>query len=144
MNRLIVIIFSLLCFKTEAQTSVLNIADSLYLHGNYSEAIKAYKSYNKLDEVAYKLAKSYQAIGNYDEALMYLNSSILVFPHDALVKYDYAKLLSKTKNYQTAASVFKQLIATDSLHPNYHYELGLVYEQLRDSLARNEFKTSFL
>ncbi|OBX23083.1 MULTISPECIES: tetratricopeptide repeat protein [Bizionia] len=144
MNRFLALIFILICFKTEAQTSVLNVADSLYVNGNYSEAIKAYESYDNLDDVAYKLAKSNQAIGNYDEALKYLNSSIKAFPHDALVKYDYAKLLSKTKNYQTAVSIFKQLIATDSLHPNYHYELGLVYEQLRDSSARNEFKTSFL
>ncbi|WP_417199905.1 tetratricopeptide repeat protein [Bizionia sp.] len=144
MTRFFALISILICFKTEAQTSVLNVADSLYINGNYSEAIKAYKSYNTLDEVAYKLAKSYQAIGNYDKALQHLESSINAFPNDALVKYDYAKLLSKTKNYQSAAATFKQLIATDSLNPNYHYELGLVYEQLRDSSAHNEFKTSFL
>ncbi|SFN41276.1 Tfp pilus assembly protein PilF [Bizionia echini] len=144
MTRFIALISILVSFKTEAQTSVLNVADSLFVNGNYSEAIKAYESYNNLNDVAYMLAKSYQAIGNYDKALQHLESSINAFSNDALVKYDYAKLLSKTKNYQTAAATFKQLIATDSLNPNYHYELGLVYEQLRDSLSRNEFKTSFL
>lgn len=143
MNRLIVLFFILTFFKTEAQPSVLNVADSLFANGNYSEAIKTYKTYQKIDDVAHRLALSYSAIGNYDEALSYYQRSIQAIPDNALLKYEYAKLLSKTKNYQTAASVFNQLIATDSLHPNYHYELGLVYEQLGDSAALAEFKTSF-
>lgn len=144
MSRLIVLLFLLMLFKTEAQPSVLNVADSLFTNGNYSEAIKTYKTYNNINDVAYKLAQAYVAIGNYDEALSYYQKSIQTNPNNALLKYDYARLLSKTKNFQTAASVFKQLIATDSRHPNYHYELGLVYEQLRDSSALTEFKTSFL
>ncbi len=143
MSRGILIILILTFFKTEAQPSVLNVADSLLANGNYSEAIKVYKTYKNVDAISYKLAQSYTAIGNYDEALNFYQRSIQADPDNALLKYEYAKLLSKTRNFQTASSVFKQLIATDSQHPNYHYELGLVYEQLRDSSALSEFKTSF-
>ncbi|EGV44584.1 tetratricopeptide repeat protein [Bizionia argentinensis JUB59] len=143
MNRLIVLVVILAFFKTEAQPSVLNIADSLYVNGNFSEAIKTYKLYGDMDDISSKLARSYQAIGNYDKALDHYQKGIKVFPDNALLKYEYAKLLSKTKNYQTASSVFKQLIALDSLHPNYHYELGLVYEKLGDSLMHSEYKKSF-
>ncbi|TYB79081.1 tetratricopeptide repeat protein [Bizionia myxarmorum] len=143
MNKGILLVCILIFFKTEAQTSVLNVADSLFANGNFSEAIKTYKSYENVDAVSYKLAKSYVAIGNYDEALHYYQVRIKVFPNDVLLKYDYGQLLAKTKNYQTAKSVFNQLIAMDSLHPNYPYELGLVYEQLQDSLALKSFKRSF-
>ncbi len=143
MSRIFNVLFILICFKTEAQTSVLNVADSLFVNGNYSKAIETYRAYENQEDVYDKIAKSYVAIGNYDEALSNYEKSITARPENTLVKYDYAKLLSKTKKYKTAISAFKQLVATDSLNPNYHYELGLVYEQQRDSLAIVEYKTSF-
>lgn len=45
------ILFLLILFKTEAQTSVLNIADSLYANGNYSKAIAQYQLYKNQPEV---------------------------------------------------------------------------------------------
>ena len=40
------------------------VADSLYLQGNYSKAIEAYKSYESNDKVYEKIAKAYIALGN--------------------------------------------------------------------------------
>ncbi|KJD36930.1 TPR-domain containing protein [Tamlana sedimentorum] len=133
----------LVFFKTEAQTSVLNVGDSLFVLGNYSKAIHAYKSLSNQPEVYDKLAKAYTAIGNYDDALKYYELGVESNPQNTLLKYDYAKLLSGTKKFKEAKSMFSSLIKTDSLNPNFHYELGLVLEKLNDSTAINAFKTTF-
>lgn len=91
MKRSTLILLSILMFfKTEAQTSVLNFADSLYAKGNYSKAIEQYKLYNTPKEIYNKIAKSYMAIGNYDEALKNYEAYIIENPNDALIKFDYA------------------------------------------------------
>lgn len=137
----------LLCFlivlKTEAQNSVLKLADSLYLNGNYSKAIEHYKLHESQPDVFDKIAKAYMAIGNYEEALKNYEFSITSNPKDALSKYEYAKLLSRTKNYYEASKVFNELVYLDYKNPNYHYELGLVLEQLKDSTAMNRFRSAF-
>lgn len=137
----------LLCFlivlKTEAQNSVLKLADSLYLNGNYSKAIEHYKLHENQPDVFDKIAKAYMAIGNYEEALKNYEFSITSNPKDALSKYEYAKLLSRTKNYDEASKVFNELVYLDYKNPNYHYELGLVLEQLKDSTAMNRFRSAF-
>ncbi|WNH08284.1 tetratricopeptide repeat protein [Thalassobellus suaedae] len=130
-------------FKTEAQTSVLNVADSLYANGNYSKAIDRYKTYNNQQEVYGKIAKSYIAIGNYDEALKNYELSIEANPEDVLLKFEYARLLSKTKKHETAVKVFNDLVYIDDKNPNYHYELGLVLEKLKDSTAINRFRSAY-
>jgi len=138
------IIFLFIIFKTEAQTSVLNSADSLYLNGNYSQAIEQYKKYENQSEVYDKIAKSYIAIGNYDLALKNYRTSTENNPEDALVKFEYARLLSKTKKVDLAKKMFNELIAIDGNNPNYHYELGLVLEQLKDSTNQVAFNKAYL
>lgn len=143
MRYLIFII--LICFsvKTNAQIAVLNHADSLYVSGNYSKAITSYKSLNNTNMVLSKIAKAYYALGNYDEALNFYAKSIAVYPDDALLKYDYAKLLYKTKKYEAAAERFNDLVYLDYKNPNYHYEMGLSLEALKDSTAFNRFKSAY-
>tara|TARA_R110002094_G_scaffold3026_15_gene11153 strand:- start:111 stop:1241 length:1131 start_codon:yes stop_codon:yes gene_type:complete len=139
----ITIIFLLILFKTVAQTSVLNIADSLYANGNYSKAIEQYQTYDNQSEVYDKIAKAYVALGNYDEALQNYEASIEANPEDALLKFEYARLLSQTKKYETAAKVFNDLVYIDDKNPNYHYELGIVLEQLKDSTAMDRFRSTY-
>ncbi len=143
MIRIFLLILLIISFKTEAQTSVLNSADSLYAHGNYSKAIDRYKSLEDQSEVFDKIAKAYFAIGNYDAALKNYKSSLEAKPKNALLKYEYAKLLTKTKKYKTAISVFDDLVYIDNKNPNYHYERGLVLEQLKDSTAINSFLSAY-
>ncbi|PWI31069.1 hypothetical protein DI383_04890 [Flavobacteriaceae bacterium LYZ1037] len=130
-------------FKTEAQTSVLMLADSLYVNGYYSKAIEQYKIYENPSQVYEKIAKSYMAIGNYNEALLNYRASIKANPNNALLKYEYAKLLSKTNNYQTASLEFEELISLDSLNPNYHFEYGTLLEKQNDSSALEAYITAF-
>ncbi|GAA3553439.1 tetratricopeptide repeat protein [Snuella lapsa] len=139
MIRFTKLLFLFVLFKAEAQTSVLNMADSLYINGNYSKAIEQYKLYKEQSVVLDKIAKSYVAIGNYDEALKNYKASIDENPEKALLKYEYAKLLYKTKKYNEAAIVFNELVYLDHKNPNYHYELGLALERINDSTAANRF-----
>ena len=139
----LLLLLLLTSFKTKAQASVLNIADSLYANGHDTKAIENYKAYKNQPEVYDKIAKAYIAIGNYDEALNNYEAGILETPNDALIKYNYAKLLSKTKKYEKASKVFNDLIYVDYKNPNYHYELGLVLEKLKDSTAMNRFRSAF-
>lgn len=143
MRIIVTLLFAITMFKTEAQSSVLTIADSLYLNGNYSQAITAYKSYENQDEVFDKMAKSYLAIGNYDAALHNYKLNIEVHPEDALSKYEYAKLLSKTKQFEASIEVFNDLMNIDYRNPNYHYEMGLALEKINDSSAINRFRTAY-
>jgi tetratricopeptide (TPR) repeat protein len=142
MNRLIIILLIFVC-KAEAQTSALQLADSLYLHGNYSKAIEAYKSHSNQDDVYQNIAKAYIALGNYDEALLNYENSLKANPKDALVLFDYGKLLARVKKYKEALDVFYQLIDIDYKNPNYHYESGLVLQQLGDSTDQNRFRNAY-
>ena len=143
MNRFILIIISIIVLKAEAQSSALQLGDSLYVNGNYSKAIEAYKQFENQTNVYAKIAKAFMAIGNYDEALLHYQKSIEANPDNALVKYEYAKLLSKTKKFDEASTMFYKLIDIDYKNPNYHYELGLVLEHLKDSTAQNRFYNAF-
>lgn len=142
MNRYFLILI-FLCFKTEAQTSVLNVADSLYATGNYSKAIERYKSYDKPSEVFEKIAKSYVALGNYGEALSNYSEALESHPTNVLLKFDFAKMLYNTKKYKESSLLFGELVKTDSKNPNYQYELGQTLEALKDSTAINHYRTAY-
>jgi len=139
----IVIILTVFSFQAEAQTSALQLADSLYLHGNYTKAIEAYKTHSNQEEVYQNIAKAYIALGNYDEALLNYESSLKAKPKDALTLFDYGKLLARVKKYKEALEVFYQLINIDYKNPNYHYESGLVLQQLGDSTDQNRFHSAY-
>ncbi|MFC0603112.1 tetratricopeptide repeat protein [Winogradskyella pulchriflava] len=140
------LIFALICISislnTYAQNSK-NTADMLFAKGNFTKAIEAYKSIKNLDEVYDKIAKAYIAIGNYGKGLEYYKKALTAHPEDALLKYEYAQLLTKTKNYEVSNQLFRDLIKTDILNPNYHYELGLVLEKQRDTTSLDAYKTTY-
>ncbi|MEZ4855016.1 MAG: tetratricopeptide repeat protein [Gelidibacter sp.] len=143
MNRLFLLLFLLITFKTQAQSSALKLADSLFAYGNYTKAIKAYKAYNSPKDVYDKIAKAYMAIGNYDEAIQNYEAALNANPTDLLVKYEYAKLLSRNKKFNDANVLFNELISADNQNPNYYYELGLVLEQQNDTTAINSYKHAY-
>ncbi len=118
-------------------------ADNFYYNGNYTKAIETYKSLKNLDDAYGKIAKSYLAIGNYGEALTNYQKAINANKDNLLLQYEFAKLLSKTKKYKEANELFKNLIALDSLNPNYHYELGIVLEKQKDTASVNAFSKTF-
>lgn len=144
MNKYIIFFIALLITcNTQAQTTGLNYADSLFVTGNYSKAIEEYKSYDKPSDVFEKMAKAYVALGNYDEALTNYGKALETNPDNVFLKFDYAKLLSSTKKFKEASILFEELIYRDYKNPNYYYELGVVLEAMQDSTAMNRFRSAF-
>lgn len=133
----------LVIFKTEAQSSVLNVSDSLMANGNFSKAIKLLEN-STTENLNYRLAKAYNAIGNYDKAIENYKKAIEINTKNTLLQYQYGKLLSKVKNNKEAVSIFNKLKEKDSTNPNYHYELGIVLERLKQTeAAQDNFKTAY-
>lgn len=136
----------LLCFVFTINLCSQNLkeeADDFYNNGNFSKAIETYQSLDNLDAVYDEIAKAYMAIGNYGEALVNYEKAITANPEDLLVQYEYAKLLSRTKKYDKANQLFSNLIASDSLNPNYYYELGVVLEKQKDTTSLQKFLHTF-
>ncbi|MBL85823.1 MAG: hypothetical protein CMO82_04105 [Winogradskyella sp.] len=140
--RVIIVSVLLMSCMVNAQ-SIKDKADHFFATGNFSKSIETYKTLEVLDDVYDDIAKAYIAIGNYGEGLAYYKKAISVSPEDLLLQYQYAKLLSKTKNYKEAHKRFSDLIQSDSLNPNFHYELGVILEKFQDSTALERFKTTF-
>lgn len=143
MQKSLFIIIITLCLNAEAQSSVLSFADSLYTHGNYSKAIEVYKSMDNEEAGYVKMARSYIALGNYDAALTNYEKAAEFNPEDALLKFEYAKFLTKQKKYKLASELFNDLIYLDYRNPNYHYEMGVVLEKLKDSTSYNRFYSAY-
>lgn len=143
MLKKLLIFIVIIQFNAEAQTSALDVANNLYATGKYSEAIKTYKTYDNQNEVFDKIAKAYVAIGNFGLALENYKKSVEANPNNAMLKYEYAKLLSTTKQYKEAATLFNDLIYIDYKNPNYHYQAGVVLEKLKDSTAMNRFMSAY-
>ncbi|WP_179318377.1 tetratricopeptide repeat protein [Winogradskyella helgolandensis] len=140
------LILGFLCCVFAIHLNAQNIkeeADHLYVNGNYSKAIETYKTLPNLDAVYDDIAKANMAIGNYGEAIVNYEKAITANPKDLLFQYEYAKLLSRTKKYDKANQLFLNLIASDSLNPNYYYELGIVLEKQKDTTALQEFINTY-
>jgi tetratricopeptide (TPR) repeat protein len=143
MNKIVALIFTLFLVKSQAQTSVLNTADSLYARGNYAKAIETYKTHQPLEVVHSQIAKAYLAIGNYDEALAHYQLAVASKPQDDLLAYEYAKLLSRFNKTNEALTIFNDLSEKDKNNPNYHYEIGILLEQKSDTTAYHKFLKAY-
>ena len=134
MNRFLVILF-ILALKAEAQqTSALNIADSLYNVGNYSEAISRYEEIiPKSPSLYLKIARAHQAKGTLDDALS--NYKLAATSTDeAIAMNEYGKLLIATNHFKKADSVFTQLIEQYPTNPNFYYQRGRAGENIKPKL----------
>ncbi|WP_044402066.1 lipopolysaccharide assembly protein LapB [Lacinutrix sp. Hel_I_90] len=143
-NKFLVLVLVII-FKAEAQSSVLTIGDSLLAYGNYAKAITILQTHSNQNEVYYKLAKAYHAIGHYDAALTHYDKALDSDQDNRLLAYDYGKLLGKTKQYRKASKLFRVLVNADSLNSNYHYELGVNLDAIDEEQAAQEhFEKAFI
>lgn len=136
MKNFSVIVSILLFVSVNAQTSILETADSLYNHGNYTKAIQFYNQLDNTVDYMDKIAKSYQYIGNYDQAVGYYNKAVLNSPNNLLFKFELSKLLFQNGQLVQAKTHLMDLIKADQSNPNYYYYLGLVGN------ASNDFETA--
>ncbi|GGD90566.1 tetratricopeptide repeat protein [Planktosalinus lacus] len=120
-----------------------NLADSYFSLGNYSKAIQHLKQTPESKEQQHKLAKSYEQTGNLKSALAHYEKLFDRYPEDIFLAYEYSKLLRKTAKNKQAEEILNTLIATDSLNPNFPYQMGLLKEQQSDSLAIEYFEKAY-
>lgn len=139
-NKLFLVFVVLFLYKAEAQdVSALKVADSLYDLGDYSKAIKSYNQLSENENIDFKLAKSYEALGNNPKAIQYYKKVVSVNPNATLVRFNYAKLLFKTANLKEADSIFEALSVENPSNPNFPYQRGLIKERQQDSTAISFF-----
>tara|TARA_R110001583_G_scaffold193815_1_gene363160 strand:- start:475 stop:795 length:321 start_codon:yes stop_codon:yes gene_type:complete len=73
----VAIVLILLALKTEAQSSVFNVVDSLLIKGNYQTALMLLEKENpRTIEVLDKLGSINQSIGNYTKAIEFYKNGL--------------------------------------------------------------------
>ncbi|WP_299605501.1 tetratricopeptide repeat protein [uncultured Aquimarina sp.] len=128
----------------KAQKASLKEADSLYAIGNYTEAIKIYQNLDPKDDyILLKIAKAHKAKGTYNDALSYYEKVLQLDTELLSAKLEYAKLLTTTRKYKKADSVYTGLVSQYPDNPNFYYQLGSVKKKQKDSTAIVYFKEAF-
>jgi len=145
MNKAFILIL-LFFIKAEAQESIsaLAIGDSLYTLGDYSKAMNYYRQLPEGEQIQFKIAKSYEALGNNPKAIQYYNNVIVNNPKAIQAKYAFGRLLFKTAKFQVADSIFENLSFENPSNPNYVYQRGLIKEKQQDSSAILFFQKTYI
>ena len=130
-----ILLFTL--FQASSQNEeALVLGDQFYALGNYREAIIQYE---QVAGASSKIAKSYEALGNFGKASEYYQLTLSSTPEALLPKYNFGKLLLKTARFEKADSLFSILEGKDPGNPNFAYYRGLVAERRNDSTAEAHF-----
>jgi len=133
MKKIIVtLLLILLALKTEAQSSVFSVADSLLLKGDYQKALVLLENGSpKTPQIFDKIATIYQTVGNYNKAIDYYKKALKIENNENIkVKlssaYNSAGLSSK------AISIYEEIIEKDTSNLLVANSLGKLY------LAKNK------
>ena len=130
-----VIVVGLWCLVGYPQSPNMEKADSLYAIGHFSEAINAYAKEGSKN-ARLQIARAYNALGNYDKAIIEYEAFLAKEPTLAIARFELAKLQLKTKKLKAAFDNFATL-AKDSDNPEYHYYLGRIKQLNGDPIAAN-------
>jgi tetratricopeptide (TPR) repeat protein len=135
LKNLVLSFFCLVALKAGAQSSALAMADSLYTIGDYTKAINEYA---KVDTPNAKLqiARTYNAIRNYDKAILQYEALIKQNSHDQIPKFELGKMYDKTKKAGKSKRIFEDLISENRNNPEYFYYLGKAFTDL-DSISKS-------
>lgn len=113
--------------QIRAQSTTIVMADSLAGVGNYSKAIKAYKTLPALSPLtALKIARAYKALGNSSAALDYYSQCVASNPDWVIATTEYAKLLINQRQFTLADSIFRQLTRRYPNNPDFYYQHGRI------------------
>src|SRR5665811_1324854 len=132
LRRFIVIrtsLFFLAVSTSSAQTTLNEIADSLYATGNYTKAINRYAEAGA-ENSSLQIARAYNAIGNFEKAIAQYKSIVEQHPDWQISNFELGKLLLKAKKYNEARKLFSQLTASGDDNPEYQYYLGEAFQEL--------------
>jgi tetratricopeptide (TPR) repeat protein len=135
MNKISLLIL-LLVFKVGAQTPTLNVSDSLYAVGNYSEAIQDLENIEEKSEAVYsRLAKSYVAKGDFYSALKNYRTVLDKNPNKVLTTMEYGEVLIKARKLKSADSLYINLSTSYPKNASFQFQLGTIKEKQNDSTA---------
>ncbi len=130
----------ILIFKVEAQTSTLKIADSLYVTGNYTQAINYYAKEGSKQSIL-QIARAYNRIGNYDKSILEYERIITKDASLEIAKYELGKLYFKLKQFSKAELLFTDLTQKNSKNPEYYYYSGeILYKLDKKEQGVNAYK----
>ncbi|MBJ2174844.1 tetratricopeptide repeat protein [Aureibaculum sp. A20] len=126
-KKLVVLLFILFISKTDAQTSVLAIADNYLEKGNYQLALEQLKTdKNPTIEVLNKIADIYQKTGNYANAINYYNKIYSLNPSDK-VKEQLGKCYQYTGNSKKAMQLQSEVLNDNPDNLLLQYHLAKLY-----------------
>lgn len=87
------------------------------------------KVYDKIDPYSLTVFKSaYEDQGNVDSSKTFYEKGLISQPENPLYLNNLGVLYWREENYSVAENFFKEVIATDSLYPIFHYNLGVTFK----------------
>ncbi|RMB59064.1 hypothetical protein EAX61_08345 [Dokdonia sinensis] len=136
MRYIFIILFGLIIYKAEAQSSALRVADSLAAVGNHSKAIATYSDIGIMNApVALKIARSYKALGNDSKALQYYQSSLEQDKTQVIAATEYGRLLIATRKFKKGDSIFNSLSERYPGNPEFYYQRGRALKAMGPQIA---------
>ena len=128
LHKLVLSLLVFVCIiKTDAQTSVLAVADEFLEKGNYQLALEQLKTEeNPSVDVLNKIADIYQKTGNYTNAINYYNQVYTLKPTDK-VKEQLGKCYQYTGNSKKAMQLQSEVLKDNPDNLLLQYNLAKLY-----------------
>jgi len=138
---LIPLLFLVAVLKTEAQSSVFTVVDSLLIKGNYQKAlILLEETKDKNPLVLEKTADIYQTIGNYNKAISFYSKALEIEPKSQL-KIKLANVFSIIGYKDKAIDLYEDVFKKDSSNLLVAHNLGKLYlRELKPKSAEQLFR----
>jgi len=127
MKNLLFIILILVSFNFEAQTSVLNVVDSILQTGNYQAALFELKKVdNPSFEIHEKIASIYQKTGNNSKAIEFYDKIFKLNPSNK-IKEQLGKSYQFLGNSDKAIEIYTEVLQTNPDNLLLTYNLAKLY-----------------
>ena len=106
-------------FKTAEAFTIIEKASKLYEEKNYNEAIVAYKSIpNPTEDVFLGIGACYQALEQYDNAIVYYNKALSLDSSNPMANYFLGLAYLYKKDYEKADISLKKALELDNVNPD--------------------------
>ncbi len=126
-KTLLVVFLLIITFKTEAQSSVFKVVDSLLLHGDYQKVLTVLENTTpKTVFIFEKTADIYQAVGNYNKAIENYVSALRI-EEVATIKVKLGKVYDSAGLTSDAILIYEEIIQKDSTNLLVANGLGKLY-----------------
>ncbi len=126
-KKILIIIISLIALKTEAQSSVFKVVDSLMLEGKYQLALEKLKNENpKTTRLYENVGAIYYQIGDYNNAIFYFNEGVKLGTSNS-IHMRMAKAYDRIGKSKKAIKIYEVIVQNDSTNLIAANSLGKLY-----------------